>query len=286
MKTNKRTLVIFAFVLALIIAMPAIATQVESVELNPDLHFEWTLPTSVSAGIDSAQLEMLTNDEIMFLHAPYVEIVNRVNLMFGTEIGISTLDSCELFTRYDYLRIISTISLAEFESEMMQFAEMLRVNYYIGTMIISLIESGYYQEAGNISDAIRYYNLDPAELYYQMHADGVEGFAEEISNFIQPLSQRRIITMSQVNSDWNMIMKHATTEQTQQPNGRWLFTRFMSSSVSAVSPWQFTNAGQFGASSIFDGGASLQVIHRSITAWNPNTGAWGQNLTASTIFRL
>ena len=73
------------------------------------INFDWGLPTAISAGLDSYQLELLSDDEIRLLHQPYIDITHAISFELDVIITPGTLD-CYFVTREDILYLISNLS--------------------------------------------------------------------------------------------------------------------------------------------------------------------------------
>lgn len=159
-------------------------------------YFDWYLPTAVSAGIEAHELETLTDEEIMLLFAPYMEIIEQASLLLvGTDVSVRgpTLD-CDFIEdgelietgRDGLLRIMSTISLAEYYEEMMEYTMWFRNFSYISavnmaTRDIRNSDTPLGCFAIEMSINLQNGRIVADKVYYQIQRYGVESFFAEVS---------------------------------------------------------------------------------------------------------
>jgi len=139
--------------------------------------FDWNLPTAVSAGVEPERLAYFTNDELMLLHQPYVDIADAIAAEFGVGLSIGTIN-CYFMTRYMIIDAITNISLAEHDSRLRELGYELRLGVYANKIMKIMVESGYL--IMDLINAMEDGLINPIEAYYRIQQVGVVSFYEEV----------------------------------------------------------------------------------------------------------
>ena len=142
----------------------AVLTDTDSYQLV-SVEFDWNLPTAVSVGLKHYQLELLSDDEIRFLHQPYIDIVDAISLEFDVCITSGTLE-CYFLTREDILYVIFNVSLAEQEYHFRKLAEQMRDAIYTAMLAESLVDAGYAEVLLELMIAFDNNVINPTYAYY------------------------------------------------------------------------------------------------------------------------
>ena len=149
------------------------------------IYFDLNLPTAVSAGLNSYQLELLSDEEIRYLHQPYIDVTYAINLELDVIITPGTLD-CYFVTREDILYVISQLSLAEHEYKVRTLGEQIRRAAYTAKIAEKLFDAGHAETWFNLLNAFDNQIIDPMDVYYLFQqTDGVYSFVQKIKEMLE-----------------------------------------------------------------------------------------------------
>ncbi|MCL2406120.1 MAG: hypothetical protein FWC92_11335 [Defluviitaleaceae bacterium] len=179
---QKKKLFLLLGLLLLLLCATISCAKINTIEYYEDAFytsFDWDIPITVSAGIETDQLASLTDDEIRLLHQPYVDIANSISLELGVNIEIGTID-CYFITRDDILYVIANISLAEHEVRLRELGEQLRRMTYANKVFEVILKSDYAHILVALIDVFDHGVIDPIEAYYHIQHNGIASFFEDI----------------------------------------------------------------------------------------------------------